>query len=81
MAWAVELTEMEVSMFQKLGKDWESLERGAYTVQRALDLADSFSEECRAGKEIPAWALALRALACRVRMQKKAAEQQQDGPA
>jgi len=46
----------------------ELKQRGAWSVEAALALADSFSEACRKGEAIPGWALALRALACRVRL-------------
>ncbi len=47
-------------------------QRGAWSVEAALALADSFSAECRASEEIPGWALALRALAGRVRLHQQA---------
>jgi hypothetical protein len=46
----------------------EKTQRGAWSIEAALALADSFSEACETGQAIPGWALALRALADRVRL-------------
>lgn len=51
---------------------WQEPIRGAVSVRRALNLADSFTEACAAGEPVPSWALALRALARRVRIQAQA---------
>ena len=56
--------------FARKYRKWNRLERGSCAVNEALNLADSFTAACRASEPIPAWALALRALACRVRMQR-----------
>lgn len=52
----------------------EIKQRGAWSVEAALALADSFSVACKAGEEIPGWGLALRALAGRVRLAQQVAK-------
>lgn len=52
----------------------EKKQRGAWSVETALALADHFSEDCWKGKEIPGWALALRALASQARLHRKIIE-------
>lgn len=56
-------------------KTWQKKIRGGCCAAEALSLADSFSKACVVSKKIPMWALALRALAGRVRMQKRRIEQ------
>ena len=55
---------------QSLIDVWERKAWGACGVDAALKLADSFTEACRDGEPIPQWALALRAMAARIRLHK-----------
>lgn len=48
--------------------------KGASSVADALDLSAMFSEACRQGEAVPAWALCLRSLAEYVNRVKKAAD-------
>jgi hypothetical protein len=43
--------------------DWNEKVYGDCTVKMALELADSFHDDCQNSVPIPAWACALRALA------------------
>lgn len=49
---------------------WQQRAVSACKTEEALQLADAFSDECRLGKPVPAWALALRSLAASLRIRK-----------
>ncbi len=53
---------------------WQQKMVGKITVNGALELADSFADDCKGWKAIPMWAFALRALAGRIRLLEQARE-------
>ncbi len=53
---------------------WQQQTTGHISVKGALELADSFSDECKNRTPIPLWVFALRALAGRIRLHEQVSD-------